>query len=178
MSVEYDFDGSSGSFRVTNPEKRLADLLRVEQAKLNRLVISGASDTQIDELQREMGQLRRLHEQAVIDLKVKQEIIDLSSSSAIDMNNELHNQDLKIKNLETERTQHAAEMLKWRREGKKWFEEQNRLQQKLLGLNEEKRQLTNQLRQLNRKLQRKNQPMSQENVNKAVDILLERRKDN
>ncbi|MBN37907.1 MAG: hypothetical protein CMI29_05515 [Opitutae bacterium] len=57
MSVEYDFDGTSGSFRVTNPEKRLADLLRVEQAKLNRLVISGASDTQIDELQRSIKNL-------------------------------------------------------------------------------------------------------------------------
>ena len=41
MSVEYDFDGTIGSFRVTNPDKRIADLLRLEQAKLNRLVISG-----------------------------------------------------------------------------------------------------------------------------------------
>lgn len=85
MSTEYDFDGTSGSFRVTNPSKRLADLLRVEQAKLNRLVISGASDAEIDELKKQMVILTQSHEKAITeaqnnykrDLQRKQKIIDL-----------------------------------------------------------------------------------------------------
>ena len=107
MSVVYDFDGTSGSFRVTNPEKRLADLLRVEQAKLNRLVISGASDTQIDELRREMEALRKKEKQYENQVTKWREHVretkQILNSKIVTLKNQLENEKNKTKQLELEK---------------------------------------------------------------------------
>ena len=132
MSVEYDFDGSSGSFRVTNPEKRLADLLRVEQAKLNRLVISGASDTQIDELRSEMDALRMSHKQAMTKAQDEYErVLEAREQGWFKEQTKLKAQNSQI--------QTELAHLKGEKDSKerKWSEEQNRLQQELDAMKKE-----------------------------------------
>ena len=132
MSVEYDFDGSSGSFRVTNPEKRLADLLRVEQAKLNRLVISGASDTQIDELRSEMDALRMSHKQAMTKAQDEYErVLEAREQGWFKEQTNLKAQNSQI--------QTELAHLKGEKDSKerKWSEEQNRLQQELDAMKKE-----------------------------------------
>jgi hypothetical protein len=58
MSFGYDFEGvRDGYFRATNPKKRLADLLRVEQNKMNRLVLLGTGTDEVAELQRKVESL-------------------------------------------------------------------------------------------------------------------------